>query len=76
MGSLVGHRVVAKAKIKLFRNMVMLHIKLKGTTRTVTWQQIFACRHTLDPWGGVKPSKHFFLSESCHVAYQVKGRGA
>ena len=27
---------VAEAKIKLFQNMVMLHIKLKGTTHTVT----------------------------------------
>ena len=28
---------VAKAKIKLFQNMVMLHIKLKLTTLAATW---------------------------------------
>ena len=27
----------AKAKIELFRNMVMLHIKLKLTTPAATW---------------------------------------
>ena len=32
----------AEAKIQLFRNMVMLHIKFKGTTYTVTWKQICA----------------------------------
>ena len=37
----------------------------------------FARRHTLDPIGvGAKRSKHFFSSESSHVAYQVKGHGA
>ena len=30
----------AEAKIQLFQNMVMLHIKFKGTTYTVTWKQI------------------------------------
>ena len=34
----------------------------------------FARRHTLDPCGGVKWSKHFF-SESSHVAFQIKGNG-
>ena len=32
----------AEAKIQLFRNMAMLHIKFKGTTITVTWKQICA----------------------------------
>ena len=27
--------------------------------------------HTLDPWDGVKRSKHFFTGSS-HVAYQIK----
>ena len=31
--------------------------------------------HTLDFWGGVKRSKHFFFTESSHVAYQIKGNG-
>ena len=29
-----------ETKIQLFWNMVMLHIKFKGTTHTVTWKQI------------------------------------
>ena len=51
----------AEAKIKLFQNMVMLHIKLKLTT----WQQYgskqFALRHTLDPGGEVKRSNFIFF---------------
>ena len=37
----------------------MLHIKLMG----------------IDPSGGVKRSKHFFFTESSHVAYQIKIKG-
>ena len=33
----VDLRVGAKAKIELFRNMVMLHIRLKLTTNAATW---------------------------------------
>ena len=58
----------AKAKIKLFRNMVMLHIKLKQQCG----RKYFAHRRTLDSGDGVKRSNHF-LSESSHVAYQVEG---
>ena len=32
----------AEAKLQLFPNIVMLHIKFKGTTYTVTWKQICA----------------------------------
>ena len=32
----------AEAKIQNFRNMIMLDIKFKGTTYTVTWKQICA----------------------------------
>ena len=32
----------AEAKIQLFPNKVMLHIKFKGTTYTVIWKQICA----------------------------------
>ena len=31
-----------EAKIKLFRNMAMSHIKFKGKTHTTTWEQICA----------------------------------
>ena len=48
----------AEAKIKLFQNMVMLHIKLKLTTFACKY---FAHRHTLDPGGMVKRSNHIFL---------------
>ena len=34
--------VELRHKIQLFRNMVMLHIKFKGTTYTVTWKQTCA----------------------------------
>ena len=34
---LVGLRGGADAKIKLFRNMVMLHFKLELTTHAATW---------------------------------------
>ena len=39
-----GLRGWAEAKIKLFQNMVMLHIKLKLTTLAATWKHIF-CRY-------------------------------
>ena len=63
----------ADARLKLFQNMVMLHIKLKLTTLAATWQQIFCPQtHPLDPGDGVKRSNYIF-SERSHVAYQIKG---
>ena len=44
-----GLKVCTKAKIKLFWNMVMLHIKLKPTMHGSNY---FAHRHTLNPGGG------------------------
>ena len=49
----------AEVKIKLFQNMVMLHIK-------------FGHRYTLDPGVGSKGQTIYF-SESSHVAYQIRG---
>ena len=37
--SWVDLRDGVEAKIKLFQNMVMLHIKLKGMTHAATWKQ-------------------------------------
>ena len=51
----------AEAKIKLFHNMVMLHIKLKLATCTAYGSKYFVHRHTLDPGWGVKRSNHIFL---------------
>ena len=47
----------AEAKIKLFQNMVMLHIKSKADD---TGSKYFAHRHTLNPGGGVKRSNYIF----------------
>ena len=66
----------AQAKIELFQNMVMLHIKLKLKTLAATYgSKYFAHRHTLDQGGGVKRSYYIFSSSS-HVAYQIKADDA
>ena len=62
----------AEAKIKLFQNMLMLHIKLKLATLAANGSKYFAHRHTLDPGVGSKGVTIYF-SESSHVAYQIKG---
>ena len=36
-----------EAKIQLFQNMVMFHIKLKGMTHVATWLKLF-CSWTMD----------------------------
>ena len=52
----------AKAKIKLFQNMVMLHIKLKLTTLAATWKQIFCPQTHPQPRGwGQKVKLYIFL---------------
>ena len=61
----------AEAKIKLFQNMVMLHIKLKLTTLVANI--LPTDTPLLNPGGGVKRSNYIFFSESSHVAYQIKG---
>ena len=53
--------------------VVMLHIKLMGMEYRAPCKHIF-CTHTLDPWDGVKRSKHF--NERSHAAYQIIGNGA
>ena len=51
----------AKAKIKLFRNMVMLHIKLKPTTHAAQWQPIFCPQTHPRPRGWGQKVKPFFF---------------
>ena len=65
----------AEVKIKLFQNMVMLHIKLKLTTLAATWLQIFCPQTHPQPRGRGQRSNHIF-SESSHVAYQIKADDA
>ena len=60
------------AKIELFWNMAMLHIKLKLTTHAAIWLQIF-CPQTnplLGKWG--QKVKLFFLKE---IMVHIKFKG-
>ena len=51
--------------------MVMLHIKLKGMKHTITCLANILTLYTpLTP--GLGSKGHFFVSESGHVAYQIK----
>ena len=62
----------AKAKIELFRNMVMLHIKLKPAAHATTWYIFYTQTNPrLGRWG--QNVKSFFFSESSQIAYQIKG---
>ena len=63
----------AEAKIKLFQNMVMLHIKLKQTTLAAAWKQIFCPQTHPQPRGW---DQTISFSESSHVAYQIKADDA
>ena len=54
---------------KLFQNMVMLHIKLKGMTLQQHGSKCFTPRTPLT-WGWGRRS--FFRTWSCSVAYQMK----
>ena len=61
-----------KVELQLVRNMVMLHIKLKGITNAATWLQVCCPRppsHPPDPGVGSKGQKST-ISEHGHVAYQ------
>ena len=51
--------VGTKAKIKLFRNMVILHINFKGTNNTADVSKYSVLVHMLDPLVDVKT--FFFL---------------
>ena len=61
-----------KVKIQLFRNMVMLDIKLTGIINAATWQQIF-CPQNLSPTtlGAGSKGQNSTFSEHGHVAYQI-----
>ena len=66
----------AVAKIKLFQNMVMLHIKLKLTTLAAKREQIFCPQTHPRPRGWGQKVKLYIFSESSHVAYQIKAEDA
>ena len=65
-----------KVEIQLFRNMVMLDIKLTGIINAATWQQIFCPQNlsftTLGAWSKGQNST---FSEQYHVAYHPKPLG-
>ena len=62
----------AEVKIKLFQNMVMLHIKLKLTKLAAIWLQIFCPQTHPRPRGAGSKGQTISFSESSHVAYQIK----
>ena len=63
----------AKVKIKLFQNMIMLHIKLKLTT--FYSNMVVNVLSTDTPLSqGIRPKgQTIFFCKSSHVAYQIKG---
>ena len=61
----------AKAKIKLFQNMVMLHIKLKLNAGSNMVANILP-KDTLATQGVGSKGQTIYFSESSHVAYQIK----
>ena len=59
-----------KVKILLFQNMVMLHIKLNGITKSsIMVENIFPA----DTLGVKRLEQNSTFSEQCHVAYQIRG---
>ena len=61
-----------KVKIQLFRNMVMLDIKLTGIINAATWQQIFCPQNlSLTTLGAGSKGQNSTFSEHGHVAYQI-----
>ena len=59
-------------KISLFQNMVVLEIKVKGMTNSVTCKQIFCpCTHPRPLGWGQRSAPYF--SESSYDAYQLNG---
>ena len=59
----------AEVKIKIFQNMVMLHIKLKLTTLAAN----ILPTDTPSTQGVGSKGQTISFSESSHVAYQIKG---
>ena len=65
--------VVSKVKKKL--KVAMFHIKLKRMEHTAPCKHILcSCTHTRPL--GLNQKVKTFLSESIHVAFQIKGNGA
>ena len=62
----------AEAKIKLFQNMVMLHIKLKLTALAATWQIFCPQTHPL-PKGWGQKVKLYLLLKVVILHIKLKG---
>ena len=60
-----------------FQNMVYIAYQMQGNDACSTMGETYLSRRqALIPWNMIKRSKHFFFSESCRVAYQIKGNRA
>ena len=56
--------------------VVMMHIKLKGMEHKASFAGTYSVlTQTLGPWAG-STGQIIFSSESCRVAYQIKGNRA
>ena len=55
-----------------FLKVVILHIKLKGVGIEHHESKYSVLTHTLYPWGGIKMSNIFLVSERGDLAYQIK----
>ena len=64
---------MVKRKIKLFQNIVMLHIKLKGITGAATCNMVANIMPTDPPHPGGQKVKNSTFSEHGHIAYNIKG---
>ena len=64
---------MVKRKIKLFQNIVMLHIKLKGITGAATCNMVANIMPTDPPPNpGGQKVKNSTFSEHGHIAYNIK----
>ena len=63
----------AEAQIKLFQNMVMLHIKLKLTAFAKNMVANILPTDTPLTQGVGSKGQTIYFCESSHVAYQIKG---
>ena len=63
----------AEVKIKLFQNMVMLHIKLKADDACSNMVANISPTDIPSTQGVGSKGQTISFSESSHVAYQIKG---
>ena len=70
--------VGSKFNYKIFKSVVMLHIKFKRITYAATWYQIFCVQTPSHPTNPPPPPRRWgwdqnpTISEHGHVAYQIK----